>query len=612
MYIKFLTYPTIYLIMPRFFLQESKKDDSIKKLSELYPNDIEDIEKIMDLSTKFGTKYIPFLEKATKEFIVDSDVDIDDYVNLLENRIRVFHRNVDRITPDVIASVKELYDGVESKTFPNLDKVIKQPKDINSYTVKTLYYLSQALQMIQSNKEKERTAKKDVKKIYDDGDTMIVEPMSHVASCYYGAGTKWCTTMQDPGYYNKYTSSGNLYYIIDKNNRRQKLALYVNKDGKTEVYDTADKLKTVAFLFHVYPEVTEFVSKEILGGGEIKQGLEKILAGKVGRWSGDRIDPTISLVEELPNGDYQLQLDLNDSEHDFYKLFDIDEESSDSFYINMVYSVYSDFDFIDSYSSEEDWREGYVFSYMNDEQLGRLRQYIKILNPILYECLSEEKMNDYNSNCKQDIAEYLQITFNSDVESIISELTYDKNRDIAGGIKEYLENNFENVFEEYGLPMTGSVYHPKVKVSDLIKTYEKYDPMFTMSIYGLLKTIVDTEKIYGPDISDRIYEFSETGYEYGDTSRAFDRLLDDMEEEIGSIDVDSVNQSYELIKKIGGINNWIKMPGDSRFMIKIEDIDTEDNRITFLIQNKQGKTKKMRLPFENFKDFIYNQSLFEK
>ena len=46
-------------------------------------------------------------------------------------------------------------------------------------------------------------------------------------------------------------------------------------------------------------------------------------------------------------------------------------------------------------------------------------------------------------------------------------------------------------------------------------------------------------------------------------------------------------------------------------MIKITDLDMEDDKVTFALQNivKDG-SKKMRLPFEKFKDFIYNLQLF--
>jgi hypothetical protein len=49
-------------------------------------------------------------------------------------------------------------------------------------------------------------------------------------------------------------------------------------------------------------------------------------------------------------------------------------------------------------------------------------------------------------------------TFESSVDDIISEYTYDLNADTERGIKEYLERDYSNMFAQYGLPMTGTFY----------------------------------------------------------------------------------------------------------------------------------------------------------
>ncbi len=70
--------------------------------------------------------------------------------------------------------------------------------------------------------EKEKETEKQVKSqrdvIYDGDRWTVIVPKSHLASCKYGAGTKWCTTTKnDDSYFKKYTSQGVLFYILDKN-----------------------------------------------------------------------------------------------------------------------------------------------------------------------------------------------------------------------------------------------------------------------------------------------------------------------------------------------------------------------------------------------------------
>lgn len=104
----------------------------------------------------------------------------------------------------------------------------------------------------QSKKKESKEAKKDSVKLYEDDNILVVKPLTHKASCYYGSGTKWCTTMAGtPSYFDQYTRQGNLYYIILKKITREskygKIALLLKPNVKFddgEFYDTKDHLLT--------------------------------------------------------------------------------------------------------------------------------------------------------------------------------------------------------------------------------------------------------------------------------------------------------------------------------------------------------------------------------
>ena len=52
----------------------------------------------------------------------------------------------------------------------------------------------------------------------------MINPLSHESSCYYGSGTRWCTTNKDSdNYYKRYTEAGTLIYYINKNKTFSKL-----------------------------------------------------------------------------------------------------------------------------------------------------------------------------------------------------------------------------------------------------------------------------------------------------------------------------------------------------------------------------------------------------
>lgn len=600
--------------MYKIFLQEGKKEDAIKKVKEMFssPEDGEMIDKIFDATSSLGTKFIPFIEGETKRYLIDQNMGVDEFINMMISRLKLFAKYNDRITLDVISSVKELWDGVEARGFPKFDSVMKAPKDINSYNINTLGYLTQALSMISSKKEQEREAKKQAERIFESGDVLVIRALTHNASCYFGAGTRWCTAGQQPDYFNKYTKDGKLYYFIDKSNRRQKVALYV-KDRDPSVFDAADKEHPIDFLYYVYPEVEDFVTEKILGGGKVKSGFEDIKNGTISRWNADTVDPLITSYDRDNDDNVTLNLDFNLRNLDFWDVFDWNEGDGDKMYLDMALSSYGSADYFDEYSAEEDWKEGYMFSNFDDEQMDKLQTYMKIINPKLYECSLELK-NRYSDKCGPQVAEFLSAAFDREVGNIISEYTYDMNQDTEQGIREYLEKDYSDIFAEYGLPMTGTFYKKQVSLNNLIKAYRKYNPNFNLPIHGLLRKIVQIEDIDPPSIADSIYEFKNSNHEYTSTYNAIEKLLDTMEETINeneNLSGDYVDH-YDFIKKLGGFDNWFVMPGDDRYNIKITDLDMEDDRVTFGLQNvvDPGNFKKMRLPFEKFKDFIYNLQLF--
>jgi len=127
------------------------------------------------------------------------------------------------------------------KEFDRLGKNLEK-KDINQY--QSLGELALILKDYTS-KSQERKIDSDAEKIYEDGRVLIVKPLTHKASCKYGAGTKWCTTQESPGYFDKYSSGQNeLYYIImkdfDISNKFYKIALHVSPYGEKTWYDSHD------------------------------------------------------------------------------------------------------------------------------------------------------------------------------------------------------------------------------------------------------------------------------------------------------------------------------------------------------------------------------------
>ncbi len=118
------------------------------------------------------------------------------------------------------------FDGVLEKleeVLPKFDSISNNldRKDINQY--RSVEDLLDVLDKHENKSELKREVKKGADVVYEDDNFLVISPKTHEASCYYGAGTKWCTTMRDhPEYFKSYTTSkisgneGVLFYFLDK------------------------------------------------------------------------------------------------------------------------------------------------------------------------------------------------------------------------------------------------------------------------------------------------------------------------------------------------------------------------------------------------------------
>jgi hypothetical protein len=88
--------------------------------------------------------------------------------------------------------------------------------------IRTLINVTQEARLTLSKSE----MKKQANKLYETDRYLVVEPTSHATSCYYGSGTRWCTTMRNsPNYYNNYVKDNSLIYFINKRTGKKRAFL---------------------------------------------------------------------------------------------------------------------------------------------------------------------------------------------------------------------------------------------------------------------------------------------------------------------------------------------------------------------------------------------------
>ena len=172
----------------------------------------EKLEAIINMVNEIpnGSKFLTFLGKTLPPTIADG---------LLEEKIKDTLKKFVSIGPNL-----EIKDINQYKTFAELYSAIEQYETRIRRTVKSI---------------------EGADIVYENDQFTVVAPLTTAASCYYGAGTKWCTASSaDNTHFNNYMKDGKLFYILDKtkatSDRFYKVALLKKFDGDESYFDAPD------------------------------------------------------------------------------------------------------------------------------------------------------------------------------------------------------------------------------------------------------------------------------------------------------------------------------------------------------------------------------------
>jgi hypothetical protein len=163
------------------------------------------------------------------------------------------NRIVGSVLPKYLDWVGNKLDSIEfDQVFPNLINLLNKFEKISSnLPITDLYQYGSIKNLNDAIVSYENKPKRDISSfeggniVYDDGRFFIVNPLTHKASCYYGAGTKWCTAASTDYQFNTHNEDGKLFYVLDRNlptsDPYYKIAISKKFDGNVSFWDAQDK-----------------------------------------------------------------------------------------------------------------------------------------------------------------------------------------------------------------------------------------------------------------------------------------------------------------------------------------------------------------------------------
>jgi len=228
-----------------FLLQEILLENRIDDVKKKYPNVNADIiERMSTLDPSGNNKYLDFMINYYNLSINEDEI---------VKYVKLFHTNVNKLSKEVLDEVieKNRWEWLLTDNSPigrTLQGIYKSPKDINLYKDWTVF--KNIIDFVSQKLSKTEIKKLDANILYSSDDILIMIPKSYKASCYYGSGTKWCTTNKDSdNYYKRYTENGTLIYYINKKENKSndwyKAAFFINRDGEAQAFDAPDRPTTI-------------------------------------------------------------------------------------------------------------------------------------------------------------------------------------------------------------------------------------------------------------------------------------------------------------------------------------------------------------------------------
>lgn len=337
-------------------------------------------------------------------------------------------------------------------------------------------------------------------------------------------------------------------------------------------------------------------------------GLRAFSRGKISKDELYDIDNTIELIETRdPLGQSIITIKYEDS-NDFSSEIGLSED--DIWFYRLLHS-YDGYDFMDSYTINDDFQQGYgVWDDIDDDNKDRLKIIGEILIPNKPFTLNEE-------NYRIELNGLLLEMFEKEMDYILSEFEVEKNREMNKTALEYVKKEFNDVLESIGVDITDDydMDEFEISVADLYSNALQLN-LFNENARKMLSSLIQSN-------TGNIGNWYEDQYEYHD-DKNFDfksynydvaRHLNSIIEKLEEGDSNEINQYISLRNNIlkrfkQGV--WHELPRDKSTKFIIVGFEPNELKVKVNVTPNNGKSvKKLKLSEENFNKFLYQNSLFD-
>ena len=443
--------------------------------------------------------------------------------------------------------------------------------------------------------------------LYDDNQSQVIEILSADGIKKYAP--EWVKEPLVSDWATRYRY-GDLYLIILKTDPIDSFYIFKDKKGKVTYYnDEFDDVTKSEF----ESELPDYVKNETINniingideGSEIYRALVNISNGKeYDAYELGGIDSLISGFRFSQSNPGKSMISLTfDSNKDYLELFSEDLSSDDIWTAESVFSDYSNYEFFDSYRAEEDWNEGYVFGYFNEENTEKVKNILKRVSPKYWKLETSQDT--------EGAAKFLYSIYNREIDYIITEYASQVDSAMGESIKKDIKSELSDVLIDLGIIEKSFMYKYYTTVKVLLNLYKRSNDK-TLNIYDTLKKVVSENISVNGEFLESSYDYNSNDFDGDSFNRSVGYQLDKI---IDKLDEDSDNDGYyglmsQILDKYD-FDKWYSLAKDKNKNFAIEEINPETLKIKIRIHDKKtAKVERRSLSLEEFNNFIHNYELF--
>ena len=258
----------------------------------------------------------------------------------------------------------------------------------------------------------------------------------------------------------------------------------------------------------------------------------------------------------------------------------------------------------DNYQTKQDFAEGYLLAFFNDENLIKVKQILSIIEPSSVPLETDDQ--------KSSAGEKLLDMFGNEIGDIIGDYVAEMNECKTRAFIKEMKDTLCNPFYNYGIFTKYCFREYFTSVNLLVSLYDSIGDK-TLTISELLFRVGSEMNL--ADWAEYIYEtqcddFDDESFDKY-TSNNLDKILENLEDESQYVDIYEYSELYKRLDSKYKINNRYETKSGREFFYR--GINPENNRILVQVFKKEDGSELEDRSYteEEFNNFLVSPELFE-